>query len=152
MGEYKTQRQVRGVGEVGLQSDRSQTLATDEVIQAVQAEVFPYEKNYFRTEKGLTESLDKLNHLWQELRSSQVTSDKELIRAREATAMVATARWMYSSAIERKETRGMHKHQDYPELDANQQHHLISGGLDRVWVKSQPLNTEKPLSKIGAAV
>jgi succinate dehydrogenase/fumarate reductase flavoprotein subunit len=59
---------------------------------------------------------------------------------------------MYSSAIERKETRGMHKHQDYPELDANQQHHLISGGLDQVWVKSQPLSTEKPLSKIGAAV
>ncbi|MBC1220899.1 FAD-binding protein [Nostoc sp. UCD121] len=155
LGEYKTQRQVKGVGEVGLQigSDRSQTLATDEVIQAVQAEVFPYEKNYFRTEQGLTESLGKLNHLWQELRSSQVTSDKELIRAREATAMVATARWMYSSAIERKETRGMHKHQDYPEQDANQQHHLISGGLDQVWVKSQPLHsTEKPSSKIGALV
>ena len=68
---------------------------------------------------------------------------------------------MYSSAIERKETRGMHKHLDYPELDANQQHHLISGGLDRVWVKTQPLlNTEDIFqskiqnlkSKIGAAV
>ncbi|MEH2156643.1 FAD-binding protein [Nostoc sp.] len=154
LGENKTQRRVKGVGEVGLESgsDRSQTLATDEIIQAVQAEVFPYEKNYFRTEQGLTESLGKLNHLWQELRSSQVKSDKELIRAREAAAMVATARWMYSSAIERKETRGMHKHQDYPEQDANQQHHLISGGLDQVWVKSQPLSTEKPLSKIGAAV
>ncbi|MEH2150354.1 FAD-binding protein [Nostoc sp.] len=154
LGENKTQRRVKGVGEVGLQSgsDRSQTLTTDEIIQAVQAEVFPYEKNYFRTEQGLTQSLGKLNHLWQELRSSQVKSDKELIRAREAAAMVATARWMYSSAIERKETRGMHKRQDYPEQDANQQHHLISGGLDQVWVKSQPLSTEKPLSKIGAAV
>ncbi|MBE8969369.1 FAD-binding protein [Nostocales cyanobacterium LEGE 12452] len=152
LGEHKTQRQVKAVGEVVLQSGSDRSLATDEIIQAVQAEVFPYQKNYFRTEQGLTKSLGKLNHLWQELRSSQVTSDKELIRAREATAMVATARWMYSSAIERKETRGMHKHQDYPELDANQQHHLISGGLDRVWVKSQPLNTEKPLSKIGAAV
>ncbi|MEH2308050.1 FAD-binding protein [Nostoc sp.] len=152
LGEQKTQRHVKGVGEVGLQSGSDRSLATDEIIQAVQAEVFPYEKNYFRTEQGLTESLVKLNHLWQELRSSQVTSDKELIRAREATAMVATARWMYSSAIERKETRGMHKHQDYPELDANQQHHLISGGLDQVWVKSQPLSIEKPLSKIGAAV
>jgi len=154
-GENKTQRRVQGVGEVGLQSgsDRSQTLAIDEVIQAVQAEVFPYEKNYFRTEQGLTESLGRLNHLWQELRSSQVTSEKELPRAREAAAMVATARWMYSSAIERKETRGMHRHLDYPELDANQQHHLISGGLDQVWVKSQPLHSgEKPLSKIGALV
>ncbi|MDZ8080291.1 MAG: FAD-dependent oxidoreductase [Nostoc sp. SerVER01] len=153
--EQKTQPHLKGVGEVGLksQSDRHQKFATDEVIQAVQAEVFPYEKNLFRTEQGLTESLARLNHLWQEIRSSQVTSNQELIRAREAAAMVATARWMYSSAIERKETRGMHKHLDYPEQDPNQQHYLISGGLDRVWVKTQPLNsTEKRLSKIGAVV
>ncbi|MFN6528727.1 FAD-binding protein [Nostoc sp. ChiSLP03a] len=161
LGEQKTQRQAKGVGGVGLESGSDRSLATDEIIQAVQAEVFPYEKNYFRTEQGLTESLSKLNHLWQELRSSQVTSEKELPRAREAAAMVATARWMYSSAIERKETRGMHKHQDYPELDANQQHHLISGGLDRVWVKTQPLLNAEDIfqskiqnlkSKIGAAV
>ncbi|MEH1787589.1 MAG: FAD-binding protein [Nostoc sp.] len=161
LGEHKTQRLVLGVGEVVLHSGSDRTLATDEIIQAVQAEVFPYEKNYFRTEQGLTESLGRLNHLWQELRSSQVTSEKELPRAREAAAMVATARWMYSSAIERKETRGMHRHLDYPEQDANQQHYLISGGLDQVWVKSQPLlNTEdisqskiqNPKSKIGVAV
>ncbi|MFN6499411.1 MAG: FAD-dependent oxidoreductase [Nostoc sp. DedQUE01] len=156
--EQKTQPHLKGVGEVGLksQSDRHQKFATDEVIQAVQGEVFPYEKNLFRTEKGLTESLARLNHLWQEIRTSQVTSNQELIRAREAAAMVATARWMYSSAIERKETRGMHKHLDYPEQDPNQQHYLISGGLDRVWVKTQPLNTrakaENLKSKIGAAV
>ncbi len=153
--EQKAQPHLKSVGEVGLksQSDRHYKFATDEVIQAVQAEVFPYEKNLFRTEQGLTESLARLNHLWQEIRSSQVTSNQEQIRAREAAAMVATARWMYSSAIERKETRGMHKHLDYPEQDPNQQHYLVSGGLDRVWVKTQPLNTtEKRLSKIGAAV
>jgi len=153
--EQKAQPHLKGVGEVALnsQSDRSQQFAADEVIQAVQGEVFPYEKNLFRTEKGLTESLARLNHLWQEIRSSQVTSNQELIRARETAAMVATARWMYSSAIERKETRGMHKHLDYPEQDPNQQHYLISGGLDRVWVKTQPLNTtEKRLSKVGAVV
>ncbi|WP_445634391.1 Pyridine nucleotide-disulfide oxidoreductase [Nostoc sp. DSM 114161] len=156
--EQKAQPHLKGVGEVALnsQSDRSQQFATDEVIQAVQGEVFPYEKNLFRTEQGLTESLARLNYLWQEIRSSQVTSNQELIRAREAAAMVATARWMYSSAIERKETRGMHKHLDYPEQDPNQQHYLVSGGLDRVWVKTQPLNTtpkaENPKFQIGAAV
>ncbi|WP_422394213.1 hypothetical protein [Nostoc flagelliforme] len=47
----------------------------------------------------------------------------------------------------------MHKHLNYPELDANQQHHLISGGLDQVWVKVRSLeSTDKSLSKIGAAV
>jgi hypothetical protein len=63
------------------------------------------------------------------------------VKAREVAAMVATARWMYSSALERKETRGMHEYLDYPQLDPSQQHYLISGGLDKVWVKAQPLDT-----------
>ena len=31
--------------------------------------------------------------------------------------MVATARWMYRSALARTETRGMHKRDDFPALD-----------------------------------
>lgn len=155
LGEKATQRQVRGVGEaiINSRTENPQTLATDEVIQAVQAEVFPYDRNLFRTDKGLSESLTRLDYLWQEVRDSQVEKN-QLVRAREAAAMIATARWMYNSALQRKETRGMHKHQDYPQQDANQQHHLISGGLDQVWVKVQPLNStvENSKSKIGAAV
>jgi succinate dehydrogenase/fumarate reductase flavoprotein subunit len=57
---------------------------------------------------------------------------------------------MYSSALERKETRGMHKHLDYPEQDASQHHYLISGGLDEVWVKTATLNSVEPSkAKIG---
>lgn len=149
LGNKATQRQVKGVGEAVFKSrtEHSQTLATDQVIQAVQAEVFPFERNLFRTEKGLSDSLTRLDYLWQEIRDRQVESN-QVIKAREAAAMVATARWMYNSALERKETRGMHKHQDYPEQDAGQQHHLISGGLDQVWVKAQPLTT----SKVGVLV
>ena len=141
LGGKANQRRLEGVGEAALQSKSSgaNTLATDEVIQAVQAEVFPYNRNYFRTERGLSASLDRLHSLWQEIRTSRVVADNEIVRAREAAAMVATARWMYSSALERKETRGMHKHEDYPQLDPNQQHYLLSGGLDKVWVKAQPL-------------
>ncbi|BAZ48441.1 fumarate reductase/succinate dehydrogenase flavoprotein domain-containing protein [Nostoc sp. NIES-4103] len=155
LGEKATQRQVTGVGEAVINSrtENPQTLATDEVIQAVQAQVFPYDRNLFRTDKGLSESLTRLDNLWQEVRDSQVENN-QLVRAREAAAMVATARWMYNSALQRKETRGMHKHQDYPQQDANQQHYLISGGLDQVWVKVQPLNStvENSQSQIGAAV
>jgi len=149
------QRKLRSVGEAGLQSQKEQpqTLATDEVIKALQAQVFPYDRNYFRTEQGLSESLVMLQSLWEEIRNSKV-EEKQLIRGREVAAMVATARWMYSSALERKETRGMHKHLDYPEQDGNQQHYLISGGLDRVWVKAQSLGKSKfqnPKLKIGEA-
>jgi len=139
----KGQRHLRGAGEAVLKPKKEQScLAVDEVIKAVQAEVFPYDRNYFRTERGLSESLEILQSLWKEIRNSPV-EENQLIRAREAAAMVATARWMYSSALERRETRGMHKHLDYPEQDANQQHYLISGGLDRVWVRTQSLNNGK---------
>lgn len=148
-----TQRRLKEVGEAVLepQSAHPHNLEIDQVIQAVQDEVFPYDRNYFRNEKSLSESLHRLNHLWVEIRNSQVVADNQIVRAREAAAMVATARWMYSSALERKETRGMHKHEDYPQLDSNQQHYLLSGGLDKIWVKAEPLDREVgefPQSKI----
>ncbi|MFB2894992.1 FAD-binding protein, partial [Aerosakkonemataceae cyanobacterium BLCC-F50] len=77
------------------------------------------------------------------------SADENIVKAREAAAMVATARWMYNSAIARQETRGMHKHLDYPELDPNQQHYLVSGGLDRVWVKPEPVVKK---AKVGVGV
>jgi succinate dehydrogenase/fumarate reductase flavoprotein subunit len=87
--------------------------------------------------------LQRLHSLWDEIRNSQVADNSNILRTREAAGMVATARWMYSSALERRETRGMHKHLDYPEQDTNQQHHLISGGLDQVWVKATPIQDTK---------
>ncbi|MBE9210310.1 FAD-binding protein [Nostoc sp. LEGE 06077] len=153
LGQKVHQRRVSGVGEAALQLKTQKTSSPNinEFIQAVQTEVFPYNRNYFRTEKGLSDSLSRLNSLWQIIRDTHI-EDSQLIRAREAAAMVATARWMYSSALERKETRGMHKHQDYPQQDANQQHYLISGGLDQVWVKTEPLSSvDKSLIKTGVA-
>ncbi|MBH8576359.1 FAD-binding protein [Nostocaceae cyanobacterium CENA369] len=145
LGEWGKQRPVEAVGEAGLISGGNYQIKAEEVIQATQAEVFPYNRNYFRNEQGLTESLQRLNHLWKEIRSSQA-GDSQILQVREAAAMVATARWMYSSALQRKESRGMHKHLDYPEMDANQQHYLVSGGLDKVWVRSEGLGTNKELA------
>ena len=108
------------------------TFNPQEVIQATQAEVLPYDRNLFRTEQSLSNSLERLHSLWREVRHSTAPSDSQALPAREAAAMVATARWMYTSAQARKETRRMHKHQDYPQQDANQQYRLISGGFDTV--------------------
>ncbi|NEQ24272.1 MAG: pyridine nucleotide-disulfide oxidoreductase, partial [Microcoleus sp. SIO2G3] len=156
LGTQANQRRVEAVGEAGFTSShqRSQTVSvagrnTIEIIQATQAEVFPYDRNYFRSETGLTESLQRLNHLWQEIRTTQADGNN-ILRVREAAAMVATARWMYNSALERKETRGMHKHTDYPQQDVNQQHYLISGGLDRVWVKTAPVQQTRVKVEVAA--
>lgn len=142
LGDNATQRSVRGVGKVGLRNEGCQAFSTDEAIAATQAEVFPYDRNLFRSETVLSNSLERLNSLWQEIRNGSTQPDSQIVRAREAAAMVATARWMYSSGLQRQETRGMHKRTDYPQQDPNQQHYLISGGLERVWVKAEPIQPQ----------
>ncbi|MDB9520837.1 FAD-binding protein [Dolichospermum circinale CS-1225] len=143
LGVQANQRPVQAVGGVGFISGSEKLIHSEDIIKATQAEVFPYNRNYFRNEQTLTESLQRLHSLWDEIRNSQSADNSNILRTREAAGMVATARWMYSSALERKETRGMHKHLDYPEQDTNQQHHLISGGLDQVWVKVAPIQEVK---------
>ncbi|WP_035081935.1 FAD-dependent oxidoreductase [Aphanizomenon flos-aquae] len=143
LGVQANQRPVQAVGGVGFISGSEKQIHSEDIIKATQAEVFPYNRNYFRNEQTLTESLQRLHSLWDEIRNSQVADNSNILRTREAAGMVATARWMYSSALERKETRGMHKHLDYPQQDTNQQHHLISGGLDQVWVKAAPIQDTK---------
>ncbi|AFY45793.1 FAD-dependent oxidoreductase [Nostoc sp. PCC 7107] len=128
-----------------ISSESSHTFNPQEVIQATQAEVLPYNRNLFRTEQGLSDSLERLHSLWREIRHSAAPTDSQTLAAREAAAMVATARWMYTSAQARTETRGMHKHQDYPQQDANQQYRLISGGLDKVWAKPEQEIVNKEL-------
>ena len=143
LGVQANQRPVQAVGGVGFISGSEKQIHSEDIIKATQAEVFPYNRNYFRNEQTLTESLQRLHSLWDEIRNSQIADNSNILRTREAAGMVATARWMYSSALERKETRGMHRHLDYPEQDTNQQHHLISGGLDQVWVKATPIQDTK---------
>jgi succinate dehydrogenase/fumarate reductase flavoprotein subunit len=116
----------------------------------VQAEVFPYDRNLFRSQRGLSESRVRLEQLWHDVQPRPVQRVREVVRAREAAAMVATARFMYATASQRTETRGMHKHQDYPRLDPGQQRRLHCGGLDEVWVKPDPVQSQ-PTARENAA-
>jgi succinate dehydrogenase/fumarate reductase flavoprotein subunit len=129
-------REGRGAGGATLDGERE--LDPNRVVQRVQDEVFPYDRNLFRTQLGMRDSLGRLDALWSELDARPHQDAFSVVRAREAAAMVATARWMYRSALERTETRGMHKHMDHPGLDPKQQRRLLTGGLDRVWVRPEP--------------
>jgi succinate dehydrogenase/fumarate reductase flavoprotein subunit len=127
-------RCVFSAGGVALRANNGAEFDPGEVTRAVQAEVFPYANNYFRTREGLTASLERLDGLWGDVRSAGQASATRVVKAREAAAMLATSRWMYRSALARTETRGMHKREDHPGLDAAQRHHLVSTGLDQVAV------------------
>jgi succinate dehydrogenase/fumarate reductase flavoprotein subunit len=137
LGPNANRRAPRSAGRATLHESGGQPLEPDAIVRDVQAEVFPYDRNLFRSERGLVESLGRLDSLWAEVQARPRQLARSVIRGREAAAMLATARWMYATARHRQETRGMHKHDDYPELDPSQQRRLVTSGLDTIQVRAE---------------
>ncbi|WP_409344399.1 FAD-dependent oxidoreductase [Paenibacillus sp. MBLB4367] len=141
-GKDASQRNLRSAGRYGVSggADSSDTIDTKAVIEAVQNEVHPLEINYFRSESGLTQSLERLHRLWPQLRGRAPETVQGRVKAREAAAMTATARWMYTAALARKETRGMHTLAEYPGQDPSQQHRLLVSGLEDIKVRPETIH------------
>ena len=135
-------RALKPAGQAGIRpaKEGAREIDGEELVKAVQKEVQPLDINYFRTVSGVTASLDRLNSVWQEAAGVPGKTVQAAVRAREAAAMAATARWMYTAALARKETRGMHSFTEYPELDANQTHRLILSGIDQISVTPETGN------------
>ena len=108
------------------------------LVRAVQAEVFPFERNYFRTGAVLSDAVGRLDVLWENARHKGASSRAHIVKAREAAAMLATARWMYRSALARTETRGMHRGLDHLQQDPSQRAYLTVGGLDEIHISARP--------------
>ena len=139
----KAHRTAWRAGGVALSSRGVTPFDSQETIRAVQAEVFPYERNWIRDGDRLRDSLGRLDALWARLRTSApAATAAEAVRAREAAAMLAASRWMYRSALQRTETRGMHRRREHSGLDPAQRHRLLSGGLDEVWVQHHAVHDE----------
>ncbi|MEU4838912.1 FAD-binding protein [Nocardia testacea] len=138
LGAGAAGRRVTGIGEAGARPEgRRIDHDPRQVVAAVQREVLPYDKNYLRRGSVLTESLTVLDALWSEIRESLGGDGAERVRTRQAAAMTAHARWMYRAALARTETRGMAKRLDFPDLDPGRHHRLVTGGLDRIWVRPE---------------
>lgn len=135
LGNRAGDRALRGAGRAGLRPSSAHPFDTSAVVRGVQDEVFPYDRNYFRSGAVLDESLGRLDALWTEVQGNPDLSQRDVIRSREAVALVASARWAYGAARARQESRGMHKRLDYPGKDPQQQRRLLTGGLDTVWTE-----------------
>lgn len=129
-------RPVRAIGGAGPRAG----VTAGAVARGVQDEILPLDRNYRRTGAGIAASRAALDGLWAAARDGLApppdATPRDIVRAREAAAMVATARWILASAAARTETRGLHRRADFPALDPAQHHHLLSGGLDEVRVRS----------------
>jgi succinate dehydrogenase/fumarate reductase flavoprotein subunit len=136
-GRSRAARAVRPAGGTGLRpagaADRA--LTPDGIIAAVQQEILPLDRNFFRTGSRLASSLARLDDLWRQARNGLLASRNDVLQAREAAAMLASARWIIASARERRESRGMHRRLDYPGLDHSLQHRLLVEGLEQVRVR-----------------
>lgn len=131
--------------------DRPADLSWQEATRRVQAEALPYDKNYFRNGPTLRTSLTELDQLWHELATVEQPGDvRDAVHLREAAAMTATARWMYTSALARTETRGMHKRNEHPVIDPHLEHRMLVGGLDELWTRPDPVKpvTGKQLADV----
>jgi succinate dehydrogenase/fumarate reductase flavoprotein subunit len=108
-----------------------------ECISLTQSEMLPLERSFYRDGIVTHASAKKLDAAWLGLRSSRPsTRDGRLIRrGREAAAMLATARWICASAVERRETRGIHRRRDYPTVDPARAFRLEVSGLDNILVR-----------------
>jgi succinate dehydrogenase/fumarate reductase flavoprotein subunit len=125
-------------GSVAIRRRAGRPFKPADLTRAVQDEVFPYELNYFREQGRLSESLKRLDRLWVEASHADAATEPDVMRARESVAMLATARWMYRSALARQESRGMHRRDDFPDQDERQRHYITTGGLDEVWTSVRP--------------
>jgi succinate dehydrogenase/fumarate reductase flavoprotein subunit len=128
---------LRAIGGAGLRPDGPVGLDYRAVINAVQRHVLPHETNFLRHGDHLRPALQSLHDTWSAVRERLGATGEDVFRAREAAAMVAHARWMYHAALQRTETRGMHKRTDHAAEDPAQRHRLLAGGLDALWTRPE---------------
>jgi len=151
IGGHAATRKVTSAAQVGGGPVSKRDISPDEIIKAVQEEILPLEKNYWRTGTGMSHSLAKFNALWRDvmpgyghlLQNDRKATARERMRTREAAALLAAGRWIYASANDRTESRGLHRRKDFTEQDPAQDgQHIISGGLNEVWLRrSAHVNT-----------
>jgi succinate dehydrogenase/fumarate reductase flavoprotein subunit len=130
---------IRPAGTVGLRPvGAAAPVAPVDVVHSVQEELLPPERTLLRTGPALAASVTALDGVWDRARSGLTGSGRDLLRAREAAAVLANARWVQAAALARTESRGLHQRADRPERDAALQHRLLVAGLDHVAVRPEP--------------
>ncbi|WP_138500482.1 FAD-binding protein [Nostoc sp. PA-18-2419] len=150
LGARANERVAYATGQVGLRSNSpaSETFDSEAIVRGVQAEMFPLEKNYLRSEQKLLDSLAKLETLWQQVQGNpKQDSVRDIEFSRRAAALTAVARWAYFSALHRRETRSEHIRIDYPQTDSNQRYYQATGGLDKLWVRRDWI-TDAPIAPV----
>ncbi|MBC7302256.1 MAG: FAD-binding protein [Nocardia sp.] len=107
------------------------------VVGLVQEHTLPLRRSYRRSAGSLSHSIAELDSMWPGAQSELGGLGVGQLRARQAAAMLAVARWAGYSALVRTESRGIHRRIDHPAAHADWLARLRCGGLDEVWVRRE---------------
>ena len=102
------------LGQAGLRPRSDLAVDVAAVIAAVREEMAPLEKNFVRSEATLSAGLARLDKLWSQVQHGLAADGPARLRAREAAAALAAARFSLTAARARTESRGMHRRSDFP--------------------------------------
>jgi succinate dehydrogenase/fumarate reductase flavoprotein subunit len=126
------------------------------VVGLVQEHTLPLRRSYWRSAESLRDSIAELDGIWPGAEFDLGGTGADRLRARQAAALLAVARWTKYSALARTETRGMHRRTDHPGAAGDWRKRLRAGGLDTVWVRPEecghgPVTTSAELTPADAA-
>ncbi|MEU7769284.1 FAD-binding protein [Nocardia sp. NPDC049190] len=107
------------------------------VVGLVQEHTLPLRRSYWRSAGSLRDSIGELDGMWPGAEFDLGGSGVERLRARQAAALLAVARWTKYSALMRAESRGMHRRTDHPGAAESWRVRLMSGGIRSVWVRPE---------------
>ena len=105
------------------------------VIGLVQEHTLPMRRSYWRSAGSLRDSIAELDAIWPVTAYDLGGSGPDRVRARQAAALLAVARWTKYSALARTETRGVHRRTDHPGATQDWCRRLLTGGVGEVWVR-----------------
>lgn len=149
-GGANATRKLVALGGAGLRptGSRDANLDPHAVIASIQEEVLPVARFYRKDAAIMEPSLAKADGLWKTLRAGLAADTRlhgadyarAVVRAREAASLIQTARLIFTSSLERKESRGLLRRSDYPAMVDAELSHVITGGVDHIWAKRKPVS------------
>ncbi|MFI5953340.1 FAD-binding protein [Cryptosporangium sp. NPDC051539] len=148
LGGGHCSRPARPAGRAGLRPIGPAGTDYRTVLRTAQAEILPYDRGSLRHGDRLRSSLPVLDAMWARVRTSLHAGQGDAVRARQAAAVLAVARWTYAAALARTESRGVHRRADHRAPDPAQAHRVLVGGLDTVWSRPEAVPNGRELQRV----
>jgi succinate dehydrogenase/fumarate reductase flavoprotein subunit len=134
LGANWTTREVRSPTQREAPPSPHNGADLDSVITQTKQQILPLDGGYFRNQESLSKASDVLSGLW----NDQAWRSSDRAKVREAEALIATSRWATESALLRKESRGLQRRTDFPDLNPLLARSIDSGGTNDIWASFQP--------------